>query len=194
MDPINYDQLKADKKIISPSDIDGNKDYFILGHYDNKRSSYQWTDYPLYLVKAADVLNLSNSVDRQKVHSNGILPTTSSTYIDIPSMTLTTKSFGAGASGNYQIFFSCNYTVGTLTSTANFILNIDGVDIIDTETTDAPNNTGVYRTNIIWQVNSLLANKVIKVKYKIISAGVDSLTLFNRVLMINGVNSLNVIL
>lgn len=56
MDPISWDGLKARDQIIKLLDINRDKDYFVLGHYDNRRSSYQTTDYPLYLVKAGDVL------------------------------------------------------------------------------------------------------------------------------------------
>jgi len=56
MEPISWDALKARGQIIDLADINQDKDYFVLGHYDNRRSSYQWTDYPLYLVKAKDIV------------------------------------------------------------------------------------------------------------------------------------------
>ena len=113
-------------------------------------------------------------------------------------MTLTTQELGGptpGASGNYQIHFSCSYQLSDLTSSAQFILNIDGADVIATEVIEAPNNTGIYRTSIIWQVDSLLAAKVIKVRFRITPATptVSTLSVFNRVLMIDGANVLNVI-
>lgn len=198
MDPISWDALKHREQIIKLTDINRDKDYFVLGHFDNRRKEYQWTDYPLYLVKAADVLGQINFVDRQKANSSATFQTTLATYIDLPFMTLTTQELGGptpGAIGNYQVHFSCSYQLSDLGSSANFILNVDGTDILPTEVTESPNNTGTYRTSIIWQVDSLLANKVIKVKFKINPATptVSLLSVYNRVLMIDGVNSLNVI-
>lgn len=63
MDPISWDGLKARDQIIKLLDINKDKDYFVLGHYDNRRGSYQTTDYPLYLVKAGDVLGTSPLYD-----------------------------------------------------------------------------------------------------------------------------------
>ena len=198
MDPISWDALKAREQIINLADINRDKDYFVLGHYDNRRSSYQWTDYPLYLVKASDILGQVNFVDKQKANSNTTFQTLLSTYIDVPFMTLTTQELGGptpGALGNYQIHFSASYQLSDIGSSAEFILNIDGLDILPTEVIESPNNTGIYRTSIIWQVDSLPANKTIKVKFKIIptTPTVSTLTVFNRVLMIDGANTLNVI-
>lgn len=198
MDPISWDALKARGQIINLADINRDKDYFVLGHYDNRRKEYQWTDYPIYLVKAADVLGQINFVDRQKADSSTTFQTLLPTYIDLPFMTLTTQELGGptpGASGNYQIHFSASYQLSDLGSSAEFILNINGVDIFPTEVIEAPNNTGIYRTSIIWQVDSLLANTIIKVKFKITPATptVSTLSVFNRVLMIDGANTLNVV-
>ena len=56
MEPISWDALKARGQVISLADINLDLDYFVLGHHDTRRSSYQWTDYPLYLVKAGDLI------------------------------------------------------------------------------------------------------------------------------------------
>jgi hypothetical protein len=198
MDPISWDQLKAEGRIINIADINRTNDYFVLGHYDNRRREYQWTDYPVFLVKASDVLGQINFVDKQKANSSTTFQTLLSTYIDVPFMTLTTQELGGptpGASGNYQIHFSASYQLSDLGSSAEFILNINGVDILPTEVIESPNNTGIYRTSIIWQVDSLPANQIIKVKFKITPATptVSTLSVFNRVLMIDGANVLNVI-
>lgn len=63
MDPISWDGLKARDQIIKLLDINPDKDYFVLGHFDNRRSAYQTTDYPLYLVKAGDVLGTTPLYD-----------------------------------------------------------------------------------------------------------------------------------
>lgn len=62
MEPISWDALKARGQIIKLEDINPDKDYFVLGHNDNRRSSYQWTDYPLYLVKAGDLISPQEDV------------------------------------------------------------------------------------------------------------------------------------
>ena len=198
MDPISWDALKHREQIIKLIDINRDEDYFVLGHLDKRRKEYQWTDYPLYLVKAADVLGQINSVDRQKVDSSTTFQTLLSTYIDLPFMVLTTQELGGptpGAAGNYQIHFSCSYQLSDLGSSAEFLLNIGGVDVLPTEVIESPNNTGIYRTSIIWQVDSLLANTDIKVKFKITpeTPTVSTLSVYNRVLMIDGANVLNVI-
>jgi hypothetical protein len=198
MDPISWDALKHREQIIKLIDINRDKDYFVLGHFDNRRREYQWTDYPLYLVKASDVLGQINFVDRQKADSNTPFQTLLPTYIDMPFMTLTTEELGGptpGATGNYQVHFSCSYQLSDLGSSAEFILNIDGVDVVPTQVIEAPNNTGIYRTSIVWQVDSLPANRIIKVRFKITPATptVSSLSVYNRVLMIDGANTLNVI-
>jgi len=199
MDPISWDALKEREQIIKLSDINLDKDYFVLGHYDNRRGSYQWTDYPLYLVKASDVLGpVYTNVDRQLANSNVTFLTTSQTLIDVPNMVLTTQELGGatpGSLGNYQIHFSANYQLSDLLSSGQFLLNVNGVDITPTQINEAPNNTGIYRTNLIWQVDNLAAGVVIKIKFKITpdSPGVSTLTVFNRSLMIDGANVLNVI-
>ena len=111
---------------------------------------------------------------------------------------LTTQELGGptpGALGNYQIHFSASYQLSDLGSSAEFLLNINGLDVLPTEVIESPNNTGIYRTSIIWQVDSLPANTIIKVRFKITPATptVSTLTVFNRVLMIDGANTLNVV-
>jgi len=198
MDPISWDALKHREQIIKLIDINRDKDYFVLGHFDNRRKEYQWTDYPLYLVKASDVLGQINFVDRQKANSSATFQTLLPTYIDMPFMTLTTQELGGptpGALGNYQIHFSCSYQLSDLGSSAEFVLNIGGVDILPTEVIESPNNTGIYRTSIVWQVDSLPANQIIKVRFKITPATptVSLLSVLNRVLIIDGANTLNIV-
>jgi len=199
MDPLSWDALKHREQIIKLNEINRDKDYFVLGHFDNRRSSFQWTDYPLYLVKAADVLGpLVTNVDRQMSNSNAAFQTLLTTFIDVPFMSLTTLELGGatpGATGNYQVHFSCDYNLSDLGSSANFVLSVDGVDIMPSMTTETPNALGIYRTNLIWQVPSLLAGKIIKIQFKIIPAipGVSILSVYNRTLMIDGANTLNVI-
>jgi len=57
MDIVNFDGLITNGRIINPSDINSDEDYFILGHFDNRRKEFKATDYPIFAIKASDVLN-----------------------------------------------------------------------------------------------------------------------------------------
>lgn len=56
MDVINFDALVAQKKIINIQDVNLDEDYFILGHYDPRRKEFKATDYPIYAIKARDII------------------------------------------------------------------------------------------------------------------------------------------
>ena len=58
MDIINFDALKAQDRIINPSQVDPEEDYFILGKYTNhyRTNSMKATNYPIYAIKAGDVM------------------------------------------------------------------------------------------------------------------------------------------
>lgn len=59
MDVVNFDGLKAQDKIIDPADVDPNEDYFLIGKYTNhyRTNSLKATNYPIYAIKAGDVIN-----------------------------------------------------------------------------------------------------------------------------------------
>lgn len=198
MDPISFDGLVDQKKIIELVDIDLQKDYFILGHYDFRRSEFRGTSYPQYAVRAIDVLgpNLKNA-DRQLANSNLTFSTTSSVYIDVPNMVVTTIELGSptpGALGNYQIHFNCSYALSDDLSSAQFILNINGVDIAATEVIEDPNTVGIQRTTLIWQADALPAGSLIKIRFKITPGNLgSSVSVYNRTLMIDGINNLVIV-
>lgn len=199
MDVVNFDALKAQGRIIKRSDVNPDEDYFILGHYDPRRREFKATDYPIYAIKAGDVLGpiLSNA-DRQMAQSNINISTTSNTYFDLPGMTLTTKELAtitSPAQGNYQVHFSASYALSDIGSAGNFILNVNGVDITPSEITEYPTNLGTFRTNLIWQLDLVPANTIIKIRFKVnpASPGVSAIEVYQRTLMINGVNSTTVI-
>lgn len=58
MDIVNFDALKAQDRIIDPSQIDPEEDYFIIGKYTNHytTNSMKYTKYPVYAIKAGDVM------------------------------------------------------------------------------------------------------------------------------------------
>jgi len=63
MDVVNFDALVNQGRIINLSDVDPDEDYFILGHYDPRRREFKSTDYPLYAIKARDVLSGNSLYD-----------------------------------------------------------------------------------------------------------------------------------
>jgi len=199
MDVVNFDALVAQERKILASQVDLDRDYFILGHFDNRRRDFKATDYPIYAISARELLaQVTGNADRQMTASTTPTSTTDDNYIDLIGMSLSTNELdpiSLGATGNYQIHFSCSYQLSDLGSSAEFVLNIGGVDILPTEVIESPNNTGIYRTSIVWQVDSLPANQIIKVRFKITPATptVSLLSVLNRVLMIDGANTLNVI-
>jgi hypothetical protein len=58
MDIVNFDALKAQDRIIDPSQVDPEEDYFILGKYTNHytTNSMKYTKYPVFAIKAGDVM------------------------------------------------------------------------------------------------------------------------------------------
>jgi hypothetical protein len=58
MDIVNFDALKAQGRIIDPSQVNPEEDYFIIGKYTNHYStnSQKYTKYPVYAIKAGDVM------------------------------------------------------------------------------------------------------------------------------------------
>ena len=69
MDVVNFDGLKAQGKIINPADVDPNEDYFLIGKYTNhyRTNSMKATKYPIYAIKAGDVMG--GSTPAYKVYS-----------------------------------------------------------------------------------------------------------------------------
>ena len=69
MDVVNFDGLKAQGKIIDPADVDPNEDYFLIGKYTNhyRTNSMKATKYPIYAIKAGDVMG--GSTPAYKVYS-----------------------------------------------------------------------------------------------------------------------------
>ena len=62
MDVVNFDALVAQKKIINLQDVNPDEDYFIIGHHNTRRTEFKATDYPIYAIKASDVLNGGSSL------------------------------------------------------------------------------------------------------------------------------------
>ena len=197
MDVVNFDALIAQERKILASQVDLDRDYFILGHFDNRRRDFKATDYPIYAISARDLLAPAiNNKDRQFVNANTGTSTTSLVYIDLPGITLTTTELDPillGAAGNYQLQFSCDYSLSDATTSVQFIVNINGADIAASAISEGL-SAGVYRTNLIWQAAPLLAGIIIKIRFKVTPGNPGSnVSVYNRTLMIDGVNNLTVV-
>lgn len=64
MDIVNFDALTAQDRIITPSQVDPEEDYFIIGKYTNHytTNSQKYTKYPVYAIKAGDVMGGGNNL------------------------------------------------------------------------------------------------------------------------------------
>lgn len=89
MDVVNFDALKAQDRIIKKSDVNLDEDYFILGHYDPRRREFKATDYPVYLVKADDVLRITSFTNPFEFYLDSSAPAGGIGTYDQPFNTLT---------------------------------------------------------------------------------------------------------
>jgi hypothetical protein len=85
MDIVNFDALKAQDRIIDPSQVDPEEDYFILGKYTNHytTNSMKYTKYPVYAIKAGDVMGTlpAYKIYTALLNQSGSLPTSAPTAI-----------------------------------------------------------------------------------------------------------------
>jgi len=99
MDVVNFDALKAQGRIINKSDVNPDEDYFILGHYDNRRKDFKATDYPVFAIKAGDVLgNISETAFYEHDLTTGgiINVTTNKGVIELYNFDIYTVTPGLG--------------------------------------------------------------------------------------------------
>ena len=59
MEVINVDALIAQGKVVTVNEVDLDNDYFVIAKYDPRfrNRTYKATDYPVYAIKADDVMN-----------------------------------------------------------------------------------------------------------------------------------------
>jgi hypothetical protein len=119
--------------------------------------------------------------DAQTVIETNPVTTTSTSYVDLSGISLTTSNTNAK---KYIVMFNCNVSLSKNNNTVYVIINIDGVDIISSESlititgSDKTNNiSSIYLTP--W----LATNKIIKVRFK---CSDGTLTVTNRTLIIYG--------
>jgi hypothetical protein len=109
MDIVNFDALKAQDRIIDPSQVDPEEDYFIIGKYTNHytTNSMKYTKYPVFAIKAGDVMG---TLPSYKVYS-AIL---NQTGTDAPTAIVLENTLGVpftwyyDSQGNYYIEATSN--------------------------------------------------------------------------------------
>ena len=59
MEVINVDALVAQGKVVTVNEVDLNNDYFVIAKFDPRfrNRTYKATDYPVYAIKAQDIVN-----------------------------------------------------------------------------------------------------------------------------------------
>lgn len=128
MDIVNFDALKAQDRIIDPSQVDPDEDYFILGKYTNHytTNSQKYTKYPVYAIKAGDVIN---TLPAYKVYSALL----TQTGIDPPGVTVLENTlgivpkWGRVSQGNYRALALGAFTLGK-TVIVPGVINFDSLN------------------------------------------------------------------
>jgi hypothetical protein len=122
------------------------------------------------------------NIDAQHAVSTTTTSTTSSTYVDMDTMTLTTSNTSATT---YQLTFSCTIRNSATNSYIYIILNIDGVDLPATNRSIYIKTAGANRNLATSCLAVNLANaKIIKIRYK---TDGGTLSVYDRALTIFGV-------
>ena len=129
----------------------------------------------------------SSKVDRQMVVESDIISTTSSTWIDVEDMFLTTHNLGE--SGNYSIRFNAKVTTSSLSHEAEARVMIGGVAQVNSEMSwvGAPDNIEDYVPfNFEWLANNVANGTVIKIQMRCVDPS-TTLYMQKRRLIIDGV-------
>ena len=107
MDIVNFDALTANNRIIDPSQVDPEEDYFILGKYTNHytTNSQKYTKYPVYAIKAGDVMGTQPTykVYSALVSQSGSLPTSAPTAIILENTLGVIPTWGRTNVGDYFV-------------------------------------------------------------------------------------------
>lgn len=136
----------------------------------------------------------STSHDRQMASSETTVSTTSTSYVDLSGMTLTTKNLGG--SGTYVISFTANCVNSIRGRTNEYILNIGGSDVSAayskfTTARDAEGLGDGGNVSIVWIATGITNGTVIKVRWDSRDSGTAYTTI--RRLVIDGILTTNVI-
>jgi hypothetical protein len=133
---------------------------------------------------AARTLTVENNqliTDTQATSTSVIAATTSTTFVDMPGMTLTTDNDG---SATYIFWFNSQYEINTPNKTIHFRLLVDGVVVPDSERDIeiSSSNSPSYGGTAAWQAG-IGDGLVVKVQWRV-SSGTGSVS--GRTLIMQG--------
>ena len=120
--------------------------------------------------------------DTQAASASNTISTTSSTFVTVPDMELTTDN--EGGTNIYVVMFNCEFEMSQPNKTLTFIVEIGGVEevssqrAIEISSSNSPNNGGTFA----WKA-SVGDGVVIRVKWKRSSG---TATMLGRTLIIQG--------
>lgn len=130
--------------------------------------------------------------DRQMADSAILIQTTSTTFVDVPGLTVTTKDLGSGQNGSYLIHFSATIAHATQKEAVEFQLVVDGTPVAFSVAT--MNFSALFvDTQFSWYEDPIINNKIIKVQWRQTrstgSVGARTAEMTDRRLIISGVPS-----
>ena len=129
----------------------------------------------------ADLAAGGSAKDGQHVSGSTLISTTSTTYVDMSGMSLTTSNSGTG---DYMIWLNFAHDDTQSNKRHIFVINIDGVDAaVSMRDTLGEGAKGIATT--VHFVSGLATGKVIKVRYK--TGGTGNFQVYERCLMIKEV-------
>jgi len=127
-----------------------------------------------------DVIKSLIKFDSQFTGATGLVITTSTTPVDVDSMSLTTKDLGSD--GNYLIKFDCAKAVSSSGSICLFYVNIDGVNVFETVSSTFANE--IQNVSVKYLATGLTSDSVVKIQHEV-STGI--LGVYDRSLIIEGI-------
>lgn len=135
-------------------------------------------------VKWAKLTASSLARDLQQTNMSNTVSTTSTTFVDMPNMSLTTSNTN---NSEYIVSFTGNVTVSNANRSITIIANIGGTDVTAVQLDTASPSSGKF-TPITFQYKhpTPLGNGVvIKIRWKVTN-GEATITAKNRILIIDG--------
>lgn len=130
--------------------------------------------------------------DRQHVAATSQVQTNCESYVDLDSMTLTTRDFGDSVPGSYQIWFTCIFDMNSDNETGDFRLLIDGAEKAS-GSFNVEDDGGFGQVAVLHhQEADLIDGKVIKIQFKTSDDDVP-VKVVRRSLMIDGITQARVL-
>ncbi len=105
--------------------------------------------------------------DRQMASATSNIQTTSTTFVDVPDLTVTTGDLGGGQDGSYLIHFSASVSHASQKTSVEFRLLVDGVEVTESVTTVNFADTSLFLdSQFSWYEDPIINNKIIKVQWR----------------------------